>query len=124
MKVASAKNKGRLFQQWVAKRISSILDIPYGIDESIRSREGGQAGTDVVLIGEAKNLFPFCIECKRVEKFSIPAWIKQAKVNATGDNWLLFCKKSREKPIVIMDADAFFDIIKENIVWRKNENRM
>ena len=77
---ASAKAKGRLFQQWVCRQISALLDIPWGKDELIASREMGQAGTDIRLIGEAQERFPFSVECKWQEKWAVPAWIKQAKI--------------------------------------------
>lgn len=113
--IASRKAKGRNLQQYVAKRISDITGIPWGKDECIASREMGQTGTDVRLIGEAKKIFPFSIECKYQETWSVPAWIKQAKENwkkSTGD-WLLFVRKNRHEEIVIMDAEAFFKIYEE-----------
>jgi len=52
--------------------------------------------------------------CKNVEHFSIPAWIKQAQENQIeGTNWLLVVAKNRTKPIVILDIDAFFSIIQK-----------
>ena len=77
----------------------------------------GGSGVDVILRGEAKKLFPFAVENKRQEKKSIPfTWIEQAKANI-GDfkTWLLFVKRSREKPIVIMDAEEFFKLYNECI---------
>jgi len=75
----------------------------------------GQSGVDVVLRGRAKTLFPFSIECKAQESWSVPSWIKQAKENEEVNTiWLLFCKRSRENPIVIMDANSFFEIIWSN----------
>lgn len=112
--IASRKAKGRNLQQYVAKKISEITGIPYGKDEMIASREMGQSGTDVRLIGEAKKLFPFSIECKYQENWSIPAWIQQAKDNwKKGTDWLLFMRKNRHEEIVCMDAEAFFKIYEE-----------
>ena len=111
--ISSRKNKGRRFQQWVAKQVSNILGIPWGKDELIRSREGGQAGTDIVLLGEAKTLFPYSVECKAQESWSVHEWIKQAKSNQEkGTEWLLFAKRNNETPVVIMDADTFFNLCK------------
>ena len=112
--VASAKGKGRGFQQWVAKQISKITGCEYGKDLDIESRQMGGSGVDVILRGEAKKLFPFAVECKRQEKKSIPfSWVEQAKANV-GDfkTWLLFCRRSNEKAIVIMDAEEFFKLYK------------
>ncbi len=110
---SSAKAKGRNLQQWVCQKISELLDIPWGKDEMIASREASQTGTDVRLVGEAKTRFPFSIECKWQESWSVPAWIKQAQDNQ-GENtdWLLIMKRSREKPVVVMDAEKFFELMK------------
>ena len=54
--------------------------------------------------------------CKYQETWSIPAWIEQAKTNQLeGADWLLVCKKNREKPIVILDAEAFFRLCEKGI---------
>lgn len=114
--VASAKAKGRSLQKWIAKKISEITGIECGKDCLIQSREMGQSGTDVRLIGIAKEKFPFSVEAKNQETWSIPAWIQQAKENQVkGTDWLLFIKKNRHEEIVIMDAKAFFDIYSQYI---------
>ena len=109
--IASRKAKGRNLQKWIAQKISEITGIPCGKDCQIESREMGQAGVDVKLYGIAKEKFPFSIECKNQENWSIPAWIKDAKGNhVPGTDWLLFIRKNRHEPIVVMDAVAFFDL--------------
>jgi len=113
--IQSAKAKGRRLQQWTAQKISDITGQEYGKDLDIDSRPMGQAGCDVILRGEAKKLFPFAVECKSQEKKSIPFdWVEQAK-NNTSDfkTWLLFIKRKGEKPVVVMDADFFFELYKE-----------
>ena len=109
--IAARKAKARRLQNWVAEKISKLLKIPWGKDKEIQGREMGQSGVDVKLYGKALELFPFAVECKWQETWSIPAWIKQAKENQLeGTDWLLVCKKNREDPIIIMDADAFFNL--------------
>lgn len=104
--------------------VSELLDIPVGKDEMIAPREMGQSGTDIRLIGKAKELFPFSVECKSQETWAIPSWIKQAKENEMDDTcWLLFCKRNREKPIVIMDAEKFFELYKKILKRGKNGKR-
>lgn len=116
MKTSSAKAKGRNLQKWVGQKISSITDLPFGQDEVISSRGMGQSGTDVVLIGEALKAFPFSIECKNQEKWSVHTWIEQAVSNLkTGTNWLLVAKRNRNKAVVIMDAEVFFEIFKKTL---------
>lgn len=106
--VSSAKAKGRNLQQWVCERISEMTDVPYlpGDDESlIRSREMGQQGTDVVLLGEAVMKFPFAIECKSTESLSLIPTINQARANQVKErDWLVVYKaKALSEPVVIMD---------------------
>jgi len=114
IKPSSAKAKGRSLQQWVCQRISDLLGIPWGKDELISSREMGQSGTDVRLIGEAQERFPFSVECKNQETWAIPQWIRQAQANQKeGTHWLLIAKRNRTKPVVIMDAKAFFNLLKQ-----------
>ncbi len=109
IKTSSAKAKGRRLQQWMCQQISDLLHIPWGQDELIASREMGQSGTDVRLIGKALMEFQYSIECKAQETWSIPAWIEQAKGNQKeGTDWLLVCKRKNENPIIIMDAEEFF----------------
>jgi hypothetical protein len=97
----------------MCQKIADLLALPWGKDEMIASREMGQPGTDVRLIGEAKERFPFSVECKNQEVWSVPAWIEQAKSNqAPGTDWLLVLKKNRIPPVVIMDAERFFTLLK------------
>jgi hypothetical protein len=114
--IKSRKAKGRKFQIEIAKYISELLNIPYGKDELIASREMGQPGTDIRLLGKAKEEFPFSIEIKHQETWAIPAWIEQAKENKQENtDWLLFCKKNRHEPIVVIDAKVFFNLYKKII---------
>lgn len=110
----AAKAKGRRFQQKIAQTLSELLDLPWGKDELIASREMGQAGVDIRLIGEAKKRFPYAIECKNQESWDIHAWIKQARENQ-GDfkSWLLFVTKNHFNDIVFMEQSVFVDIVKE-----------
>ena len=113
IKVSSAKAKGRKLQQTVAAMIADCLNIRSGKDELIESREMGQSGTDVKLYGEALERFPYAIECKWQETWSLPAWIKQAKENTSDKmpHWLLFVKKNRHEEVVILDAEHFFELM-------------
>lgn len=111
---ASAKAKGRILQQWVCERVSNLIKLPWGHDQPIESRPMGQAGVDVRLDREALDLFPWSVECKWQESWAVPAWIEQARKNLVKDtNWLLFMKRSRKKPVVVLEATVFFDILEQ-----------
>jgi hypothetical protein len=121
MKPSSAKAKGRRFQQWVAQKISHLTGIPFGKDRDIESREMGQSGVDIKLYGEARRLFPWSVECKNQQSWSIHDWIKQAKENIMEDtDWILFCKRNHMDPVVVIDAETFFKLCEEIITSRRD----
>lgn len=113
---ASAKDKGRRLQKWACEQISRITGFPWGKDQPIESRGMGQQGVDVRLEERVLALFPFSIECKAQESWSVHSWIEQAQANnLPGTDWLLIAKRSRKAPVVIMDAEVFFNIFARTI---------
>lgn len=115
MKTSSKKAKGRVLQQWVAKKIAKALDVPYHSQDDlcpIKSRGMGQQGADVYITDPALwERFRYAIECKNTETISVYAYIEQAKKHATeGQPWMVVHKKNRHKPIVILDAEHFFTL--------------
>ncbi len=121
--VQSAKAKGRELQKWVVRKLSEITQIPSGKDCLIQSREMGQSGTDVKLIGPALDAIPYSIECKRTESWSVHSWIEQAQANQLPDtNWLLIARRSNKKAVAFMDAEHFFDLFKELYDYRMAKN--
>jgi len=114
VKPQSAKAKGRTLQQWVCQKISDVTGIEWGKDKPIESRPMGQSGVDVRLEEDVLKVFPFSVEAKNCEKWALPTWIKQARQNQKeGTDWLLVIKKNRMEPIVVMDAEVFFRIVKK-----------
>lgn len=110
--VASAKDKGRRLQKWVCEQISNLTGYEWGHDCPIESRGMGQNGVDVRMEKKVLKEFPYSVECKAQENWAIPSWIAQAQSNIIpGTNWILFVKKSRKDPIVILDAKVFFSIL-------------
>lgn len=108
------KAKGRKLQQWVAKQISELLDIPWGKDELIESRQMSQAGVDIILRGETKKLFPYSIECKSGTTISWMDAVRQARKNKKeGQEWLLFLNHPDfTYPVMMMDSRYFFNVFK------------
>jgi hypothetical protein len=117
IKPQSAKNKGRKFQHWIAEKISELTGYSYGSagqDKEIESRPMGQSGTDIRMESHVLKKFPYSVEAKHQENWSVHQWIQQAKENQMqGTDWLLFCKRNRKDPIVIMDAEVFFELLKK-----------
>lgn len=113
IQIQSAKAKGRSLQQWACKMISELTGFEWGKDKPIESRGMGQSGVDVRLEKEVLKKFPFSVECKAQESWNVHEWIDQASKNQMKNtNWLLVCKRSRKEPIIIMDAKAFFNLLK------------
>lgn len=115
IKISSRKAKARRLQDWVATSISNLLNIPWGHDDDslIESRIMGQSGTDIILRGEALDKFKYSIECKYTERWNVPEAMEQAIKNTKeGTNWLLFFKRNHIEPVVILDAQVFFDLMK------------
>jgi len=120
IKTSSAKSKGRNCQKWVAEKISKLLDIPFGKDEQIAPREMGQSGVDIRLVADAKERFPWSVECKWQETWSLSKFIQQAKENQMhGTDWLLILKKNRHDYIAVLDAEIFFDILDKLNSYKK-----
>jgi hypothetical protein len=112
--VQAAKSKGRELQKWVCEKVAELTGLSHGPDEPISSRPMGQSGTDVRLDTVACTLFPFSVECKRCESWAVHQWIEQAKQNQMPDtDWLLVAKRNRKPPVVIIDAEVFFRLLKK-----------
>lgn len=116
IKPRSAKNKGMEWQKEICSFISELTGIEYDQSKDdclIHSRESGLSGTDVILRGEAKEKFPYSVECKNCKTLSIPEWIRQADSNADNGNWLLFVKSPVIKKVVVLPLETFKDLFKK-----------
>lgn len=116
IKPSSAKDKGRRLQQMVCAKISDLIGLPWGQDQPIESRPMGQSGTDVRLDSEAIKLFPFSVECKWQENWSVPSWIEQAQANQIpGTHWMVVAKRRNKDPVVIISLDVFFKLLSNKL---------
>jgi hypothetical protein len=110
MKTSSCKAKGRRLQQWVGRQIAKATGYEFGKDKPIASREMGQNGMDIRLVGEVREDFPFAVECKNQENWAIHDWIEQAKQSQEPDmDWMLIAKRNNGKPVLFMDAETWFE---------------
>lgn len=113
--IAQRKAKGKELQRWMCQKISELTGYKWGVsgeDKPIESRAMGQHGPDVRLESQVREVFPFSVETKWQETWNVPGWIDQAKENEMEDtDWLLVIKRSRKAPVVVMDAEAFFDLL-------------
>ena len=111
MKPSSAKNKGRILQKWVRDLILESWDDLE--EDDVRSTSMGAGGEDVQLSPAARRHFPFSVECKNVEKLNVWNAYEQAEANSGKHEPLLVMKKNRKKPLVVLDAEAFIELLKK-----------
>ena len=110
MKTQSRKAKGRRLQQQFMQLLIEKLDID---PEDIESRAMGSGGEDLSMSKAARNKFPYSIECKNQESLNIwKAW-EQANGNKGMYEPLVVIKKNGVRPLVVLDAENFVDMIKE-----------
>ena len=110
MKTSSAKAKGRRLQQKFMQLLIEKLDID---PEDIESRSMGAGGEDLIMSKAARNKFPYSIECKNQEKLNIWAAWEQANGNKGLYEPLVVIKKNGIRPLVVVDAENFLDMIKD-----------
>ena len=110
MKPSSAKAKGRSLQNWIRQTLIEELGIH---EEDIKTAVMGESGEDIIMARAARQKFPFSVEAKNVEKLNVWAAYEQAKANSGNHEPLLVMKKNRKKPLVVLDAETFIQIIKK-----------
>ena len=110
MKTSSAKAKGRRLQQKFRDLLIEKLDIH---PEDIESRAMGSGGEDLIMARAARAKFPYSIECKNQEKLNIWAAWEQANGNKGLYEPLVVIKKNGVKPLVVLDAENFLEMIKD-----------
>lgn len=109
IKTSSAKAKGRNLQKWVREKLIEELNIH---PEDIESRSMGAGGEDLIMARSAREKFPHSIECKNVEKLNVWEAYEQAKSNAGNYEPIVVMKKNHKKPLVVVDAEYFIGLFK------------
>ena len=110
VKASSAKAKGRALQNWIRETLIEELKIH---EEDIKTAVMGESGEDIIMARAARKKFPFSVEAKNVEKLNVWAAYEQACSNCGDHEPLLIMKKNRKKPLVVMDAEKFIQMIKK-----------
>lgn len=108
---SSAKAKGRKLQQWARDQI--LASFPSLDVSDVRSTSMGASGEDVLLSKAGRDVFPYSVECKALNKIAAYKFLDQATSNCP-DNAepVAIIKADRRKPLALMDADHFFNLIK------------
>lgn len=109
MKPSSAKAKGRALQTWVRDTIITVLK---GLTlDDVRSTSSGANGEDILLSPLARSRFPFSVECKNLASIAVYSWYAQAIDNAGTYEPLLVIKANRKKPLAVVDAEYFMNMV-------------
>jgi hypothetical protein len=131
----SRKQKGRLFQQQIAK---AILDFfPELTENDVKSTSMGKSGSDLELSEKALRMLNIEPECKFQEKLNVHNAMKQvidrlnkkepkkfksvdAMVKAILKIPVLFFKKSYSEPYVCIRLDDFLSLLRSNYEQTKD----
>ncbi len=106
----SCKAKGRHFQLEIRQDLITRI----GIQEvDIQSTAMGQAGCDIYLSKAARDVFPYGVECKNVERLDVWKSIEQCEANAAkeGLHPLLVFRRNRTEPRVILRWSDFLSLL-------------
>ena len=109
---ASRKSKGRLLQQWTRDKILELN--PELEPDDCKSTSMGAGGEDVQLSPAAREMVPLSIECKARAKFAGYAFMEQAVSNSHKVQPVVVVKADRKKPLVMVDADYFFTLVRRS----------
>ena len=111
MKQISRRRKGKRLQNLVRAKILDTFDILRPTDVSVAKT--GENGCDVKLSKIAKRILPYQFECKYQERLStLHRWFNQSRKHGRLEP-ILVVKMNDKKPLLVMDLDHFFKIVKE-----------
>ena len=110
MKIASKKRKSALLQNLVRDKILKCF--PHLKKKDVQTASTGQNGPDIILSKVAKKLVGCQFEVKNQQKMkTIYGWYKQASKH-TKLTPVVVCKMNTREPLVVLDLNDFFDLIK------------
>lgn len=109
LKPASAKNKGRLFQQKCRNELLNTF--PELSEGDIRSTSMGAGGEDLQLSPAARKLLPYQFECKSKARSPVHAMFEQARSHGDHEPVVLI-KQDRKETLAVIEWGHFLDLIK------------
>lgn len=72
----------------------------------------GESGEDVQLSPQARKSIPFTIECKSRASIAVYSFFEQAEKHKNFEP-VVFIKANRKKPLAIIDAEKFIEMVKK-----------
>jgi len=116
MRPSSAKAKGRRLQNQIRELI--LENFPQLHPDDVKTAIMGESGEDIKLSPAARNLFPYSVEAKNVEKLNIWSALDQATENTKEDTHpLLFFKRNHSKLYVAFEASHLFELLDKCGEW-------
>ena len=110
MLTRSAKNKGKKLQNLVRDKLRERFPM---WKDYIKSTTMGESGVDIQIVGDARTVIPYAIECKSRKSIAVYKDFEQAKRHALNGNILyplLVIKQNASKPLAVIDLDVFLDL--------------
>jgi hypothetical protein len=110
MKTSSAKNKGR---RLVLELREKLLEFAPDLNpQEIFVPASSQPGADLHLSPKAKEIYPYCVECKNVESLNVHKAFEQAKTHQKSEDEvpLLVFKKNRSETMVALRLEDFLKL--------------
>lgn len=113
MKQKSRRAKSSLLQNLVRDKI--LANFPHLKPDDVKTALNGQIGPDIVLSKVARKLVGFNFECKNQNQLkTIYDWYKQSDRHSKGKLMAsVVMKMNSRAPLVVLDLNDFFKIIKE-----------
>jgi hypothetical protein len=70
----------------------------------------GAGGEDLIMARAAREKFPYSIECKNQESLNVWKSYEQAESNSGDYEPVVFIKRNKQKPLVVVDAEYFIKL--------------
>jgi len=111
MKYNSKKRKFLKLQNQIRLKILKAFK-PNLVKQDVDIAKEGQSGPDIILSRRAKKLCPYQYEIKSQNRMAtVYKWFDQAS-KKTRLNPVVVMKANGRDPLVVLDVDHFFDLIK------------
>ena len=111
MKVMSKKRKSALLQNLVRDKI--LKTFPHLTKKDVLTASTGQNGPDIILSKVGQKLVGCNFEVKNQQKMkTVYDWYRQASKGNHGLTPVVVSKMNTRDPLVILDMNDFFDLIK------------
>ena len=111
MSPTSKKRKSALLQNLVRDKI--LKNFPHLKKKDVITASNGSNGPDIVLSKTARKLVGVNLECKNQNKMkTVYDWYKQSDKGSGKLTPAVVMKMTTRQPLVVIDLDDFFDLIK------------